>query len=256
MTPPNEAANAAPCFYLVRHGGTEWTLSGRHTGRTDIPLTAVGEDEARQWSETLSRIPFSRVLTSPRQRARQTCDLVGLATTAEIEPDLAEWDYGDYEGLRSVDIIAARPGWNLYRDGCPNGEDPAQVSARADRLIVRLRAMDGNIALFSHGQFGAVLGARWIGLPVMDAQHLLLGTASLSILGNDPRHHGVPVIMRWNSASHSLSGADSLLVDAQRASMREQALQRWENEGGSDAVRSETCTRFLRGSDGHRRSLP
>ena len=236
MTSPNEAAQAPPRLYFVRHGGTEWTVSGRHTGRTDIPLTAIGEDGARQWSESLSRIAFARVLTSPRQRARQTCDMVGLAAHAEIEPDLAEWDYGDYEGLRSVDIIEARPGWNLFRDGCPNGESPAQVSARADRLIARLRAMEGNVALFSHGQFGAVLGARWIGLPVIDAQHLLLSTASLSILGNDPHHLDVPVIMRWNSASHPLSGADPLLADAAAPSMRQQAIQRWENEGGSEAA--------------------
>ena len=236
MNPPDEAAKAPLRLYLVRHGGTEWTVSGRHTGRTDIPLTVVGEDEARQWSAPLSGISFARVLTSPLQRARQTCDLVGVGTTAEIEPDLAEWDYGDYEGLRSVDILEARPGWNLFRDGCPNGEDPAQVSARADRLIARLRAMDGNIALFSHGQFGAALGARWIGLPVIDAQHLMLGTASLSILGSDSHHPDVPVIMRWNFASHSLSGADPLLVEAERLLMKQQALQRWENEGGSEAA--------------------
>ena len=236
MNPPEEAAKSPLRLYLVRHGGTEWTVSGRHTGRTDIPLSAVGEDEARQWSEPLSRISFARVLTSPRQRARQTCEQVGLAQAAEIDPDLAEWDYGDYEGLRSVDILEARPGWNLYRDGCPNGEYPAQVAARADRFIARLRSMEGNIALFSHGQFGAVLGARWIGLPVIDAQHLLLGTASLSILGADPHHPDVPVIMRWSSASHSLSGADPLLVDAERLSMKQQALQRWENEGGSEAA--------------------
>ena len=236
MTPPNDAANTSPRLYLLRHGGTEWTATGRHTGRTDIPLTAIGEEEAREWSEPLSRISFARVLTSPRQRARQTCDLVGVATAAEIEPDLAEWDYGDYEGLRSVDILEARPGWNLFRDGCPNGEDPEDVAARADRLIDRLRAMEGNIALFSHGQFGAVLGARWIGMPVIDAQHFMLGTASLSILGNDPHHPDVEVIMRWNSAAHSLSGADPLLADTAASSMRQQAIQRWENEGGSEAA--------------------
>ena len=180
------ATRVGSALYLIRHGETEWSLSGQHTGRTDIPLTARGEDEARELGQCLRAIPFARVLTSPRQRARRTCELAGLGPAAEIEPDLAEWDYGDYEGQRSVDIRKGRPDWNLFRDGCPNGEMPAQVSDRADRLIARLRALDGNVALFSHGQFGCVLAARWIGLPVVEAQHFLLGTASLSILGYDP----------------------------------------------------------------------
>lgn len=188
-------------LYLIRHGETEWTSSHRHTGRTDIPLTAAGEREARQWREPLSRIAFARVLTSPRQRARQTCALVGLSESAEIEPDLAEWDYGDYEGLRTVDIHESRPGWNVFRDGCPHGEDPSQVSARGDRLIARLRAMHGNVALFSHGQFGPALAMRWIGSPVVEAQHFPLSTASLSILEDNPDHPGVAVIARWNSTA-------------------------------------------------------
>ena len=143
------------------------------------------------------------MLTSPRRRARETCALAGLSGAADVEPDLAEWDYGDYEGLPSTAIRKERPGWNVYRDGCPHGESPAQISTRADRLITRLREMDGNVALFSHGQFGAVLGARWIGLPVIDAQHLQLGTASLSILSYDPHHLEVPVIMRWNASAPS-----------------------------------------------------
>ena len=148
-------------LYLIRHGETEWALSGQHTGRTDIPLTANGEDEARELGRHLRDIRFAHVLTSPLKRARQTCELVGLDKVAEIEPDLAEWDYGDYEGKRSVDIRKGRPDWNVFRDGCPHGEMPAQVSERADRLIARLRTLDGKVALFSHGQFGGVLAARW-----------------------------------------------------------------------------------------------
>ena len=186
-------------LYLIRHGETGWSRSGRHTGRTDIPLTPSGEDEARELGKHLRDISFAQVLTSPLRRAVQTCSLAGLDKNPEIEPDLAEWDYGDYEGQRSVDILEARPDWNVYRDGCPGGEMPAQVSARADRLISRLLKLDGNIALFAHGQFGSVLAARWIGLAVAEAEHFMLGTASLSILAFDPHHAGVPVIALWNA---------------------------------------------------------
>jgi len=188
-------------LYLIRHGETGWSRSGRHTGRTDIPLTPSGEDEARELGKHLRDISFAQVLTSPLRRAVQTCSLSGLDKNPEIEPDLAEWDYGDYEGQRSVDILEARPDWNVYRDGCPGGEMPAQVSARADRLISRLHKLDGNIALFAHGQFGSVLAARWIGLAVAEAEHFMLGTASLSILAFDPHHAGVPVIALWNALS-------------------------------------------------------
>lgn len=193
-------------LYLVRHGGTEWSLSGQHTGRTDIPLTARGEDEARALGKCFRDIQFARVLTSPRQRARRTCELAGLGPAAEIQPDLAEWDYGDYEGQRTVDIRKERLGWNVFRDGCPHGEMPAQVSDRADRLIAHLGAVDGNVALFSHGQFGSVLAMRWIGLPVAEGQHFPLGPASLSILGPEPGHPEVRVITLWNAAPASLSG--------------------------------------------------
>ena len=189
-------------LYLLRHGETEWSLSGQHTGRTDISLTTRGKDEARDIAQRLQGISFAHVLTSPRQRARQTCELAELGPAAIIEPNLVEWDYGDYEGQRSVDIRQRRPGWNLFRDGCPHGEMPAQVSGRADRLIAHVRAMDGNVAIFSHGQFGCVLAARWIGLPVVEAQHFQLGTASISILGEDPHHPEVPVIAQWNGSSH------------------------------------------------------
>lgn len=187
-------------LYFIRHGETEWSLSGQHMGRTDLPLTAHGEDEARALRQRLSDIPMAHVLTSPLGRARQTCVLAGLGSEAEVEPGLAEWDYGDYEGKKSVDIRKGRPGWNVYRDGCPGGETPVQISDRANRLIKRLRGLDGNVALFSHGQFGAALGVRWIGLPLVAGQHFSLGETSLSILSDDPHHPEVPVIALWNAA--------------------------------------------------------
>lgn len=226
-------ATPAPLrLYLVRHGETDWSLSGRHTGRTDIPLTAHGENEARELAPRLRNIPFAHVLTSPLQRARQTCELAGLSPMAIIEPDLAEWDYGDYEGQHSVDVRKKRPDWNIYRDGCPHGDMPAQVSERADRLIAHLRTLDGNIALFSHGQFGCVLAARWIGLPLIEAQHFTLGTASLSILGHDPRHPEVAVIALWNAASGETSEPMSRSSTGETKSVSPQAIARWENEGG------------------------
>jgi len=227
------ASPAMPlCLYLVRHGETEWSLSGQHTGRTDLPLSARGEDEARGLVPRLREIRFSHVLSSPLQRARQTCELTGLGTMAAIEADLAEWDYGDYEGQRSVDIRMQRADWNIFRDGCPHGESPAQVSERADRLIAHLRALNGNVALFSHGQFGCVLAARWIGLPLVNAQHFALGTASLSILGDDPHHPEVAVIALWNAASSEKSEPMSSLRSDETKTVNSRALARWKNDGG------------------------
>ena len=191
-------------LYLIRHGETAWSLSGQHTGRTDIPLIEQGEQDARKLAKRLHAVSFSRVFTSPLRRARRTCELAGLDDSAEIEPDLAEWDYGDYEGQRLVEIRNGRSGWNLYRDGCPRGESPAQVSERADRLIARLRTMGGNIAVFTHGSFGRVLGVRWIGLPVMQAQHFLLGTASVSVLGYGHNLAEDPAIVLWNAVSNDI----------------------------------------------------
>jgi glucose-6-phosphate isomerase len=219
-------------LYLIRHGETEWSLSGRHTGRTDIPLTPNGEDEARELGKHLLDIPFSHVLTSPLKRALQTCESAGLDKTPETEPDLAEWDYGDYEGQRSVDILKERPDWNVYRDGCPRGEMPAQVSARADRLIARLRKLDSNIALFAHGQIGSVLAARWIRLAVAEAEHFMLGTASLSIFAFDPHHPDVPVIALWNAVSQEILNTVPSHPVGGTMTMRQRALERWENEGG------------------------
>ena len=188
-------------LYLVRHGETEWSLSGQHTGRTDLPLTPRVEDQARALEPMLRAIAFEHVLTSPVRRAQRTCTLAGLGGAAEIEPDLAEWDYGDYEGRTSNDIRQNRPGWIVFRDGCPGGESVAAVTRRADRLITRAMALQGNVALFSSGQFGCSLAARWIGLPVLQAQHLMLGTASISVLAHNPAHPDLRVIARWNYAA-------------------------------------------------------
>jgi broad specificity phosphatase PhoE len=188
---------------LVRHGETEWSRSGQHTGRSDIPLTERGEDEARNLSVSLRDARFSHVLTSPRQRARRTCELAGLGSSAVVEPDLAEWNYGDYEGKRSADIRKMRPDWNIFRDGCPGGEATMQVSDRADRLIQRLSGVDGDIALFFHGQFGCVVAARWIGRPVVEAQHFAFGPAAIGILGHSPSHPDIRVIAMWNAATYA-----------------------------------------------------
>ncbi|CAN5490697.1 histidine phosphatase family protein [soil metagenome] len=193
-----------PRIYFIRHGETAWSLSGRHTGRTDIPLTAHGEDEVRKLADWVARVSFARVFSSPRQRATRTCELVGLVDVAEIEPDLAEWNYGDYEGKRSAEIREVRPDWNIFRDGCPNGESLLQVTERADRLIARLRSLDGDIALFSHAHFGRVLAARWIGLQVIHAQRLLLKTASLSVLSYEHSRADEPAIVVWNATPTGL----------------------------------------------------
>jgi broad specificity phosphatase PhoE len=187
------------CLYLVRHGETEWSRSGQHTGRTDIPLTPRGEDEARQLVPWLGAIAFDRVLSSPSYRARRTCELAGLGPAVDIDSDLAEWDYGDYEGRTSADIKKERPQWDLFQDGGPNGEPPAHVAARADRLISRLQMSGGNIALFSHGHFSRVLAARWLSLLAVGGQHLSLDTGSLSILGHDPHRPDLRVIALWNA---------------------------------------------------------
>ena len=220
-------------LYLIRHGETTWSLSGQHTSRTDIPLTTEGEQGVRTLAERLRPVRFSRVFTSPRQRARRTCELAGLDALAEIEPDLVEWDYGDYEGQRSVDIRKQRPDWNLFRDGCPHGESPAGVSDRADRLIGRLGELQGNVAIFSHGHFGRVLAARWIGLPVIHAQHFLLSTTSVSILSYEETSTKMATIVLWNAVSNTTIAAepDQRARDTDTAAKRN-AIERWDNEGG------------------------
>lgn len=190
--------------FLVRHGETAWSLSGQHTGRTELALTAHGEQCARKLGPALEQIAFSMVLTSPRLRARQTCELAGFDGRAKVDPELAEWDYGAYEGMRSGDIRLEHPDWDIWRDGCPDGETVADVSARADRVVARLRPLVGAAVLFSHGQFGRVLAARWIGAPVFEGQHLALHGASLGILGHEPHHPETPVIALWNAAPQFL----------------------------------------------------
>lgn len=184
---------------LVRHGETAWSLSGQHTGTTDLALTAHGEEQSRALAPWLAQTGFAQVWVSPRLRARQTCALAGLAATSAPEPDLAEWDYGDYEGLTSLEIGKVRPGWNVWRDGCPNGETPADVAARADRVLARLRTVQGRVALFSHGHFGTALAVRWIGLPLEAGQHFALHAASLGVLGHATHHPQTRVIALWNA---------------------------------------------------------
>lgn len=192
-----------PIIYLARHGETAWSLTGQHTGLTDLPLTERGEQVARQLGNRLQGIPFVKVYTSPLQRAVRTCDLAGFGAIAEVDPDLVEWNYGDYEGCRGSEIRADRPGWHLFRDGCPNGESPAQVSDRADRVVSRLRPIhEGNVVVFSSGHFIRVLACRWIGIePTVNARSFMLSTASLSALGyeNSLSH---PVIRLWNDTRH------------------------------------------------------
>lgn len=185
-------------MYLIRHGETEWSRAGRHTGRTDLPLTEHGVAMASRLRPYFADTRFALVLASPMQRARETCALAGLSAQAEISADLSEWDYGDYEGRSSADIRLEAPGWNVFSDGCPGGETPAQVSQRADRLIADVLARRGNVALFSHGQFGCALAARWIGLAILEGQHFALDAASVSVLGPKPGHPHVPVIGQWN----------------------------------------------------------
>jgi len=192
------------CLYFIRHGETAWSLSGRHTGRTDLPLTPDGESMARRLAPYLGRIRFAQVFTSPRLRARQTCELAGWGAVAHVELNAAEWDYGDDEGRRSDDICRERPGWDIWQDGCPGGETPADVAARADRLIARLRTLSGNVLLFSHGQFGRVLAARWIGLPTAEGRHFALDPASISVLGHEAAHPRRQVISMWNATGTSL----------------------------------------------------
>jgi len=190
-----------PVVHLARHGETAWSLSGQHTGRTDLPLTERGERNARRLGEQLRGLAFAKVLTSPLQRASRTCELAGFGTAAEVDRDLLEWDYGDYEGRTSAEIRAERPDWQLFRDGCPGGESPAQVGARADRVVSQVRSLQGDVLLFSSGHFLRTLAARWLGLEPAAGRYFLLGTASLSALGYD---HGAsePAIRLWNETRH------------------------------------------------------
>lgn len=188
-----------PQLYLVRHGETTWSISGQHTGRTDIALTEHGEQAAQTLRARLQDLRFGKVFTSPLQRARQTADLAGFGAPAEPDPDLMEWDYGDYEGRRTVDIRSERPGWGLFEDGCPGGETLVDIATRADRVIARIRALENDVLVFAHRDILRILIARWIALPALEARRFDLATASVSTLGYD---HGLdePVIRRLNGA--------------------------------------------------------
>lgn len=181
--------------YLIRHGETEWSLNGRHTGVTDVPLTEHGRQVAARLAPRLAGEVFAKVLTSPLRRARETCELAGLGARAGIERDLVEWNYGDYEGLTPAQIHAQRPGWMIFRDGCPGGENTEQLGARVDRLIASVRAVEGNAALFGHGHVFRVFAARWLGLPAACGCHFLLEPATLSVLSY---YRGIPAVRRWN----------------------------------------------------------
>jgi broad specificity phosphatase PhoE len=195
-------SHALPVVYLARHGGTAWTISRQHTGMTDLPLTPQGEAEAVRLRERLAGVAFGAVLTSPLQRAVRTCELAGFGSVAKVEPDLVEWNYGAYEGRTSAAIHAERPDWQLFRDGCPDGESPEQVGGRADRVIRRVRAIEGDVLLFSSGHFLRVFAARWIGLAPAAGRHFLLGTASLSALSYE-HDRSEPAIRLWNEMPHT-----------------------------------------------------
>ncbi len=191
-----------PVVYLARHGETAWSLTGQHTGLTDLPLTERGEHNARRLGQRLHGLSFARVFTSPLQRAARTCELSGFRAGAIVDPDLVEWNYGQYEGRTTAEIRAERPDWLLFRDGCPGGETPVQVATRADRVVQRLRAVPGNVLVFSSGHFLRVLAARWLGLEAGWAGcYFLLSTASLSAVGYE-QDRSRPVIRLWNDDHH------------------------------------------------------
>jgi probable phosphoglycerate mutase len=214
-----------PVVYLARHGETAWSLSGQHTGRTDLPLTERGERNARSLGERLKGMTFAAVFTSPLQRAIHTCELAGFGGQAEVDRDLLEWDYGEYEGLRSADIHQENPDWQLFRDGCPGGESPTQVGVRADRVVSRTRALTGlasseprDVLLFSSGHFLRALAARWLGLEPGAGRFFLLSTASLSALGYE-HDRSDPVIRLWDDTRHVQTDAHEILSDTRETTL-------------------------------------
>jgi probable phosphoglycerate mutase len=194
-------ATSLPTIYLVRHGETTWSLSGRHTGLTDLPLTKHGESEARSLHGRLAELPIEGAFTSPLLRAKQTCSLAGFEGIAEVDHDLVEWNYGDFEGLRSAEILGRQAGWQIFLDGCPGGESPADVAARADRVLARARKITGAVLLFSSGHFLRMVAARWLGMQPEAGRFFTLNTASVSALSyeHDKSH---PVVRLWNDTSH------------------------------------------------------
>jgi probable phosphoglycerate mutase len=240
-------------LYVIRHGETEWSRSGQHTGRSDIELTENGKAEARGIATRIKSVEFSSILVSPLKRAIETCELAGFKERAHTEADLIEWDNGDYEGRTAKDIRETRPGWNLFNDGCPNGESPGEVAVRVDRLINSLKAMHGNVALFTHGHLSRALAARWLDQPIEFAKYLLLDTASVSILCYHRDQHEQPAILLWNSSSVVLS--DELprqMPDVQTANpmTAQQSLEQWENEGGEIPVQRVALSALATGKMG------
>jgi len=194
-------SEALPIVYLARHGETAWTLSGQHTGLTDLPLTERGERNARRLEERLRGVTFAKIFTSPLQRARRTCELAGFGSVAKIDRDLLEWNYGEYEGRLTADIHKERPQWQLFRDGCPGGELPNEVGTRADRAVKRVRAVEGDVLVFSSAHFLRVFAARWLALDAAFGRYFVLSTASLSALGYE-HNLSQPVIRLWDDNRH------------------------------------------------------
>jgi probable phosphoglycerate mutase len=190
-----------PVIHLARHGETAWSLTGQHTGLTDLPLTERGERNARRLGERLAGLTFAKVFTSPLQRAARTCELAGFGSVAEVDRDLVEWNYGKYEGLRTAEIRAKHPDWQLFRDGCPGGELPDQVAARADHVVSRVRAIKGDVLIFSSAHFLRVLAARWLGIESASGRFFMLATASVSVLGYE-NSLSQPVVRLWNDTRH------------------------------------------------------
>ena len=189
-----------PDLYVVRHGETEWSLSGQHTGLTDLPLTGSGEEQVRRLESRLTATSFVKVLSSPLQRAMRTCELAGYGSAVEADSDLVEWNYGDFEGKTRPEILARRPDWLIFRDGCPNGESPRDIGVRADSVLSRIREVNGNVLVFSSGHFLRVLMARWLGLEPSGGRYFKLGTATLSVLGYDHNNRAEPVIRLLNES--------------------------------------------------------
>ncbi|MFY9741024.1 MAG: histidine phosphatase family protein [Candidatus Sulfotelmatobacter sp.] len=214
-----------PVIYLARHGETAWTVTGQHTGLTDLPLTERGEWNARRLGESLRGLAFAKVFTSPLRRAMRTCELAGFQSAAEIDPDLVEWDYGQYEGRLTADILRERPDWQLFRDGCPGGESPQQVAARADRVVRRLQAVAGDVLLFSSGHFLRVLATRWTRIEPVNGQSLMLSTASLSALSYENRL-SEPAIRFWNDTHHVLATNGQVRTAAGQRSATAQEVTR------------------------------
>lgn len=218
-------SEAFPFVYLARHGETAWTVTGQHTGLTDLPLTERGEENARRLGEALRDLTFAKVFTSPLQRATRTCELAGFESVAEVDRDLVEWNYGEYEGRLTADILRERPDWHLFRDGCPGGESPQQVAARADRIVRRVRAMAGNVLLFSSGHFLRVLATRWIEMEPINGESLMLGTASLSALSYE-NSLSQPAIRFWNDTHHVLATNGQVRTAAGQRSATAQEVTR------------------------------